>query len=101
MNRIQTACFCLIASAFVLSAILIVRVDQQSASNAAHADMVIAQPQFTMMTAATRSNDDGDNDESLFILENTRGILLVYTPNIGREQLTPITSIKMSDIFGK
>ncbi|MBX2853140.1 MAG: hypothetical protein KTR15_15505 [Phycisphaeraceae bacterium] len=105
MNRIQTACFCLIASAFVLAAILVVRVDQQSASNAAHADMVIAQPQFTMMTARTRGGGGGNNgnagDESLFILENTRGILLVYTPNIGREQLTPITSIKMSEIFGK
>lgn len=101
MNRIQTACFCLLASAFVLSAILIVRVDQQSASNAAHADMVIAQPQFTMMTAVTRGGGEGsDSDESLFILENTQGVLLVYTPNIGNEQLTPITSIKMSKIFG-
>ena len=65
--------------------------------------MVIAQPQFTMMTARTRGggNDDGGGQESLFILENTRGVLLVYTPNIGREQLTPITSIKMSKIFGK
>lgn len=102
MNRIQTACFCLLASAFVLAAILVVRVDQQTAPNAAHADMVIAQPQFTMMTAVTRGGGEADgSEESLFILDNTRGILLVYTPNVGREQLTPITSIKMSNIFGK
>jgi hypothetical protein len=101
MNRIQTACFCLIASAFVLAAILVVRVDQQSAPNAAHADMVIAQPAFTMMTARTRGSVGEGIEESLFILDNNRGILLVYTPNVGREQLEPITAIKMSSIFGR
>lgn len=100
MNRTQTACFCLLASAFVLAAILIVRVDQQAAPNAAQADMVIAQPAFTMMTATTRANAEGEGEESLFVLDNSRGILLVYTPNVGRSQLTPITSIRMSKIFG-
>ena len=100
MNYTQTACFCLLASAFILAAILVVRVDQQSAPNAAQADMVIAQPAFTMMTARTRGSDGGDGEESLFILDNNRGILLVYAPNVGRSQLTPITSIKMSKLFG-
>lgn len=101
MNRIQTACFCLIASAFVLSAILIIQIDQKSAPNAAHADgQVIAQPAFTMMTARTRGGQD-DGEESLFILDNNAGVLVVYTPNIGRKQLEPIQGIRMTDIFGK
>ena len=100
MNRIQTACFCLLASAFVLSAILIVRIDQQTAPNAAHADQVIAQPAFTMMTARTRGSADA-GEESLFILDNNTGVLVVYTPNVGRKQLEPLTGIKMSDVFGK
>lgn len=103
MNRIQTACFCLIASAFVLSAILIVRIDEKAAPNAAHADgQVISQPAFTMMTARTRGGGGNDvGDESLFILDNNAGVLVVYTPNIGRKQLEPIAGIRMKDIFGK
>ena len=103
MNRIQTACFCLIASAFVLAAILVVRVDQQAGSNAAHADgQVIAQPAFTMMTARTRGGgNNGGGDESLFILDNNAGVLVVYTANIGRKQLEPIAGIKMKDVFGR
>ena len=101
MNRIQTACFCLLASAFVLSAILIVRIDQKAAPNAAHADgQVISQPAFTMMTARTRGGQD-DSDESLFILDNNAGVLVVYAPNVGRKQLTPIAGIKMAEIFGR
>ena len=100
MNRIQTACFCLLASAFVLSAILIVRIDDQAAPNAAHADQVISQPAFTMMTARTRG-DQNDGEESLFILDNTSGVLVVYAPDVGNKQLKPIQGIKMSEIFGK
>lgn len=102
MNRIQTACFCLIASAFVLSAILIVRVDQQAASNSAHADgQVISQPAFTMMTARTRGGGNGPGEESLFILDNNAGVLVVYAPNVARKQIEPIKGIKMTDVFGK
>ena len=102
MNRIQTACFCLIASAFVLSAILLVRIDQKAAPNAAQADQVIAQPAFTMMTARTRGGGDGDvGEESLFILDNNAGVMVVYAPNVSRKQLEPIAGIRMSEIFGK
>lgn len=100
MKPIQTACFCLIASAFVLSAILIVRVDEQAAPNTAYGDQVIAQPAFTMMTARTRGSQD-DGEESLFILDNNAGVLVVYAPNVGRKQIEPIAGIKMTDIFGK
>lgn len=101
MNRIQTACFCLLASAFVLSAILIVRVDQQSTPNTADASgQVIAQPAFTMMTARTRGSQS-DGEESLFILDNNAGVLVVYAPNVGRKQIEPIQGIRMSNIFGR
>lgn len=100
MNRIQTACFCLLASAFVLSAILMVRVDQQSGANTAHADQVISQPAFTMMTARTRGGN-GPGEESLFILDNNAGVLVVYAPNMAREQIEPIQGIKMADVFKK
>lgn len=101
MNHIQTACFCLLASAFVLAAVLVVRVDQQAAPNAAHADQVIAQPAFTMMTARTRGGDNGPGEESLFILDNNAGVLVVYAPNVGKSQIEPIQGIRMADIFGR
>ncbi|MFN3168005.1 MAG: hypothetical protein ACE37H_13175 [Phycisphaeraceae bacterium] len=99
MNRTQTACFALLASAFVLSAILVVQIDRKSQPNAANADMVITQPAFTMMTARTRGQQ-GNGDESLFILDNTSGTLVVYNPNIARKRLEPLTAIKMTDVFG-
>jgi len=99
MNRIQTACFALLASAFLLAGILIVRVDQKAAQNAALADQVISQPSFTMMTSRTRGEGD-QSEESLFILDNNSGALLVYTPNVGRKQLQWVRTIKMSELFG-
>lgn len=100
MNRTQTACFALLASAFVLAGILIVRVDQKSADNTAQADgQVISQPSFSMMTARTRGGGDGNGDESLFILDNNRGVLLVYTANVARKQIEPIRAVKMAELF--
>lgn len=101
MNPIQTACFCLIASAFVLSAILMVQIDKQTLPNAAQADAVIAQPAFTMMTARTRGGGNDAGEESLFVLDNNSGVLVVYAPNVGKKQIEPITGIKMSNIFGR
>ncbi len=96
MNRTQTACFALLASAFVLAAILVVQIDRKAEANAAHADgQNVLQTTFQMMTATTRNDD-----ESLFILDNTKGVMVVYSANIGRKQLTPVTAIRMEEIFG-
>lgn len=96
MNRTQTACFALLASAFVLSAILVVQLDQKAAPNAAQADgQNVTQTGFQMMTAVTRNDD-----ESLFILDSNNGKLVVYSTNIGNKQMKPIATMKMSDVFG-
>jgi len=95
MTRIQTACYCLLASAFVLMGVLIVQMDRTSAPNEAKADQVIAQAQFSLMTARTRGEE-----ESLFVLDNRAGALVVYKPNVAREQLEVVTVIPMSDLFG-
>lgn len=96
MNRIQTACFCLLASAFVLSAILVVRLDRVETENAAHADQVIAQPNsFSLMTARTRGAD-----ESLFVLDSASGKLVIYKPNVGRQQLEVVRAFNLRELFG-
>lgn len=99
MKRTQTACFALLASAFVLAAILVIRLDQKTEPNAAHADMVITQPAFTLMTARTRGNAT-NGEESLFVLDNTGGTLIVYKPEVNNKRLTPFAVVKMSDVFG-
>eukprot|EP00752_Nemacystus_decipiens_P015208 g13541.t1 len=73
---------------------------KKSGDNAAHADQVIAQPAFTMMTARTRGGGGDDpGEESLFILDNNAGVLVVYAPNVGRKQIEPIQGIRMTDVL--
>ncbi|MEM1354718.1 MAG: hypothetical protein AAGC44_13555 [Planctomycetota bacterium] len=96
MNNTKLACLALLASAFVLTGILLVQIDRNTTSNEARADMVIAQPQFSLMTAQTRQGN-----ESLFVLDNNKGVLLVYKPNFGRKELEPVVTIPMSELFGR
>ncbi len=94
MKRIETACYFLIASAFVLAGLLL---NQLSAMpNTAEAGLVIARDNFTLMTAKTRSNE-----EALFILNNTTSKLLIYSLNLGRERLELAGGADMSDIFSR
>ena len=100
MNRTQTACFALLASAFVLSAILIVRLDEKAQPNAVQADQNIYQPSFQMMTARTRGGV-ANPDESLFVLDNTKGILVVYKPNVANQKLEWLKTLPLDEAFGK
>lgn len=97
----KTACFALLASAFLLAGILIIRIDQKAADNAAHAaGQVITQPAFTMMTARTRGGDGDVGEESLFILDNNSGVLIVYKPVLGsRKQLERVLARDMKSLF--
>jgi len=98
MNNTKLACVALLASAFVLTGFLLVQIDRNTAgdllSQEAQADQVIAQPQFSLMTARTRQGN-----ESLFVLDNTRGVLMVYKPNFGRQDLEIVKVIPMTDLF--
>lgn len=94
MNRIQTACYCLIASAVVLSGILVVQLSERVEPNAAEAAMVIARENFTLLTAEVRSGE-----EALFVLDNTTGTLLVYRLEVSRGSLQPAGGIRLAEIF--
>jgi len=94
MNRIQTACYCLIASAVVFSGLLIAQLASRAEPNAAEASMVIARENFTLLTAETR-----DGEESLFVLDNTTGTLLVYRIEVGRKQMVLADGLKLDQIF--
>ncbi len=93
MNRTHTACWCLIASAIVLSAMLVVRWSD-SASNEADASLVIARDNFTLLTALTRSGE-----ESLFILDNRSGALLVYNMDMGKGRIELVGGQDLNQLF--
>ncbi|MEM9883639.1 MAG: hypothetical protein AAF800_12055 [Planctomycetota bacterium] len=94
MKPTPIACYALTASALVLSGMLLVTLAQRTGPAEADAAMVIARQNFTLMTAATRSGE-----ESLFVLDNTTGTLLVYRLDISREQLVPGGGIRLDEVF--
>ncbi len=81
MTRIQLACCCLLASAFLLTGLLLVQVAQTS-PNTARADMIVDKGNFVMMTAQTKNEE-----ESLFLLDNTTGTLYIYNLDVARRNI--------------
>lgn len=81
MNRIQTACYMLMASAFVMTGLLLVQVGSRLTPEA-HAEMVIRGGGITIMTGRTRTGE-----ESLFMLDDVSQQLLVYTADPSRKRM--------------
>lgn len=81
MKPIQTACFALIGSAFVLGALLLVNI-QDRFTPQAEAGLVIARDRFTLLTAKTKNGE-----ENLFVIENSSQKLLVYKVEVQRNNM--------------
>ena len=94
MTRLHIACLCLVASALVLSGLLVVQVSQRTEPNEAEAALVIARENFTLLTAPTR-----DDEEALFVLDNSSGMLLVYRLEIAREQMVLSDRLNVGELF--
>ncbi len=94
MNRIQVACFSLIASAFILTGLLITQLGSHGLESTANAEMVLAQRNFTIMTAETRQDE-----EALFIMDNSSGSLLIYTLDLTQGRLELNRAIDMNRVF--
>ncbi|MBI1372683.1 MAG: hypothetical protein GC159_07960 [Phycisphaera sp.] len=74
MNRKQTntACWILVATAFILTAIVMIQA-QRFVDNQAQALMVLDKGSFTLMTAPVSSAE-----ELLYVLDSRSGLLLAY-----------------------
>lgn len=85
MKRIDTACYGLVASAFVLTALLLVQVARLS-DQRAHAEMVVTKGTITMVTTVFRSDS-----EVLYVLDSKNERLLAYMmdPNKKTIELLP------------
>lgn len=99
MNGIQTACYCLTASAFLLAGMLVFSLSGQ-VENRAEAGMVISRDDFSLMTARTRANE-----EALWVLDNRSGRILIYRlslrgANSGRLELAGGIDLNAPNLFG-
>jgi len=93
MDRIDLARYSLIASAFVLAGLLIVNLPDRVVPTA-HAELVINKENLTLMTAKTRPGE-----EALFVLDGSRGKLLIYRLDVGRKQLELSGSADLAQLF--
>lgn len=92
MTRTETACYGLIASAFILAGMLLIQLS--SMPNTAEASLVITRDNFTLLTAKTRSNE-----ESLFIINNLTDRLLIYKLDLARNRIELAGGANLTDIF--
>jgi len=98
MNRIHLAGYSLLASAFVLAAMLIVQIDRKgiSAVSEAEAGMVLSKGSVSMLTAETRSDE-----ESVFIIENSSETMLIYLLDLQRKEMNLEVIVDLAAAFGR
>lgn len=70
MTRTQLACYSLLASAFILAALLLVNLPKLSQ---AYASESVVTPDYSFTTATTQPDN-----ESLFVLDSVNHIVLIY-----------------------
>jgi hypothetical protein len=76
MSRTQTACFALLASAFVLAAMLVAGITRH-ADTTANADVVITKNVYTFLSA----NGVNTGEDFIYLLDNKNERLLCYWHN--------------------
>lgn len=94
MNQIQLACCSLIASACVLTGLLVVNMEDKQILPSADADLVIASPNLTLMTTRTQANE-----ESLFVLDGQSHKLLIYHLDLARKRVELSASEDLRKLF--
>ncbi|MFW6031970.1 MAG: hypothetical protein ACOCTI_01190 [Phycisphaeraceae bacterium] len=95
MNRTRFACYCLLASAFVLGGLLVFQIGTHSR---AEAEMLVASDDVLIMTAKIDVDSDGP-EEGLFILEGSTGRLVLYTADLRDDQIEPAEAIDVNRLF--
>lgn len=95
MNRTTLACYALLASAFVLAALLFTQLQSHSMLSEAQASMVVNDAPVSAMTLKSRNGE-----EVLCILENTSQKLLIYRTDLTRKQMRLVQNINLANMFG-
>ncbi len=93
MDRLNTACYSLIASAFVLAGLLVATAIDR-VTPAAQAGMVVNKETLTMLTAKTRPDE-----EAMFVLDGLNQVLLIYRLDVAKKQLELSAAAYLPDLF--
>jgi hypothetical protein len=94
MNRITIACYAMIASAFVLAGLLTVQIASHTES-AAHAEMVVAKGDLTIL-----STQGVNQDEYVYILDHRSQKLLMYSQT-ARGDIEPLGFLDLGQEFSQ
>lgn len=94
MKPVETACYALLASAFMLGGLLLANIPNVF-EREAKAEMVITEADFSVMTTKTR-----DGEESVFVTNNLTDRLLIYKLDIAKRQLVLVGNENLAAQFG-
>ena len=95
MNRTQLASYTLMASAFVLAAMVCLQASRHI-ENEAHAEMVLTGTSITML-----STQIARDAEALYVLDANQSRLLVYAHDPNKRMIDLIGAMDVSDMFAK
>ena len=93
MTRTELACYCLLASAFVLGAMLMFQVSRY-VENTAHAEMVTTARSVSVLS--TRADTDR---EMLYVLDSRNELLLGYLLDPNRRRFEFMGKLDIRDIM--
>lgn len=93
MNRTQLATYTLMASAFVLAALVCVQASRHI-ENEAHAEMVINGNTITLLSTAVARDA-----EAIYVLDSGQSRLLVYAHDPNRKFIDLIAAMDIGDMF--
>lgn len=94
MTSIEKACYLLIASSFVLAAMLLAALQDRITPQAHATPMLLSRDNLTVMTAKTRVNE-----ESLVILDNASQKLLIYNLDVPKQRMNLSGAIDLAQLF--
>jgi hypothetical protein len=94
MTRTQLTGYALLAAAFVQGAVLLACLQDRLPQ--AHAELVVTRDNISMMTSQTRTTE-----ESLFILDQSSGRLLVYNCDLGQKRIDLAGAADLGALFGQ
>jgi len=94
MTRTDMACYGLLASAFVLTALVVVQLQNKTVLPEAEASVALTSGPITALTTRTR-----DNEEALFLLHNNAQRLLIYRTDLGKNRVIIEESLDLARAF--
>lgn len=94
MTRTQLACISLIASAFVLGALVLDRVADRLPQNQAQAEMVISKDNITKLTTQFEADS-----ELVYVLDGRQELLLAYLVDPNRGILQLVGRLNLARVF--